>query len=148
MKRIELTVLLFLAPFTANAADDLKVSQLEQDVRNLQREVRAQSQQLEELRRQVALSGNPVPVPSTSVPPSTVAPAKTLWLDASRWKQVKVGMNELEVISLLGPPSSMRATDQERLLLYAMEVGSSGFLAGSVALRDRAVVRVKSPILQ
>jgi hypothetical protein len=148
MKRIVLTVLWFLASFTANAADDLKVSQLELDVRNLQRELSAQSQRLEELRRQVARSGNPIPAPSTSAPASTVAPANTQWLDASRWKQVKAGMNELEVISLLGPPSSMRATDQERLLLYAMEVGASGFLAGSVALRDKAVVSVKSPVLQ
>jgi hypothetical protein len=148
VNRIVLTLLLFSAPLEANAADDLKVSQLEQDVRNLQREVSAQSQQLEELRRQVARTGNPVPVPSTSVPTPTVAPANTLWLDASRWKQVKVGMNELEVISLLGPPSSMRATDQERLLLYAMEVGTAGFLAGSVALRDRTVISVKSPVLQ
>jgi hypothetical protein len=148
MKRVVLTVLLFLAPFTANAADGLKVSQLELDVRNLQREVSAQSRQLEELRRQVARSGNPIPAPTNSVPTPTVAPPNTLWLDASRWKQVKVGMNELEVITLLGPPSSMRATDQDRLLLYAMEVGSAGFLAGSVALRDKAVVSVKSPVLQ
>jgi hypothetical protein len=148
MIRVMLTLLLFCAPLVANAADDLKISQLEQEVRNLQRQVSAQSQQLEELRRQVARTGNQVPVPSSSVSTPTAAPPNALWLDASRWQQVKVGMNELEVVSLLGPPSSMRATDQGRLLLYAMEVGASGFLAGSVALRDRAVVNVKTPILQ
>jgi hypothetical protein len=148
MKRVVLTVLLFLASFAAYAADALKISQLEQDFRSLQREVNAQSQQIEELRRQLARAGTQVSAPSSPISPSTVAAPNTLWLDASRWKRVRVGMTELEVITLLGPPSSLRVTDQERQLLYALEVGSSGFLAGSVALRDRAVVGVKSPVLQ
>jgi hypothetical protein len=148
MKRMVLTGLLFLAPFTANAADALKISQLEQDIRNLQREVNAQSQQIEDLRRQLVRAGNQGSAPSSPVSLPTAAAPNILWLDASRWKRVRVGMTELEVITLLGPPSSLRATDQERLLLYAMEVGSSGFLAGSVSLRDSAVVSVKSPVLQ
>jgi hypothetical protein len=71
-----------------------------------------------------------------------------LWLDLARWQQVKTGMGELEVIALLGPPASMRVENQERVLLYAMEIGLSGFLGGSVTLRDRAVVNVKTPVLQ
>ena len=35
-----------------------------------------------------------------------------------------------------------------RLLLYAMEIGSSGFLDGSVTLRDRMVVDVQKPVLR
>jgi hypothetical protein len=61
---------------------------------------------------------------------------------------VKAGMGELEVINLLGPPASMRAANQDRILLYALEISSSGFLGGSVTLRDRVVVDVKAPVLQ
>jgi outer membrane murein-binding lipoprotein Lpp len=144
MNRIILTILLFSTPILAGAADDVLVSQLERDVRNLQREVSSLSQQIDELRRQLSRSGDRVPVPSASTP----GPANTLWLDATRWKQVKAGMSELEVINLLGPPASMRAANQERVLLYALEISSSGFLGGSVTLRDRVVVEVKAPVLQ
>jgi hypothetical protein len=147
MNRILLSILLSGAPIVVSAADDLKVSQLEQDVRVLQRQLNAQAQQLDEMRRQLSLAGAQGS-PSASVTPPALKPPDNLWLDAARWKQVKVGMSELEVINLLGPPASMRGADEERLLLYAMEVGASGFLAGSVALRDRAVVTVKPPVLQ
>jgi outer membrane murein-binding lipoprotein Lpp len=145
MNRIALTILLFAASFAAGAADDLKISQLEQDVRDLQRQVRAQSQEIEELRRRLARPADQLRLPSSSTP---AAPNGGLWLDASRWQQVKVGMSELEVISLLGPPASMRARDEERVLLYAMEIGSSGFLSGSITLRDRVVLKVQNPSLQ
>jgi hypothetical protein len=57
-------------------------------------------------------------------------------------------MNELDVIASLGPPSSMREEGGKRILLYAMELGASGFLGGSVALRERAVVEVLQPSLR
>jgi hypothetical protein len=57
-------------------------------------------------------------------------------------------MSELEVISSLGPPTSMREEGGARVLLYAMEIGVSGFLGGSVKLRERAVVEVAQPTLQ
>jgi hypothetical protein len=42
----------------------------------------------------------------------------------------------------------MREEEGARVLLYAMEVGASGFLGGSVTLRERAVVEVRQPVLQ
>jgi uncharacterized protein (TIGR00255 family) len=42
----------------------------------------------------------------------------------------------------------MRAEEGGRVLLYAKELGSSGFLGGSVRLRERAVVEVRAPTLQ
>ena len=57
-------------------------------------------------------------------------------------------MSELEVIGALGPPTSMREEGGTRVLLYAMEIGASGFLGGSVKLRERAVVEVAQPTLQ
>ena len=51
MPRLLLTALLLLASFAAPAADDLKVMQLEQDVRDLQRQVLGLTRQVEELQR-------------------------------------------------------------------------------------------------
>ena len=45
-------------------------------------------------------------------------------------------MSELEVIGLLGPPTSMREEGDARVLLYALEIGASGFLGGSITLRE------------
>ena len=144
MHRALLAALLFV-PTLSIAADDLKVSQLEQDVRDLQRQVRAQSQQIEALRMQQGRPGAPARAPPSAAVPSTPVGA---WVDASKWQRVKAGMNELEVIGLLGPPTSMRAKDSERVLLYAMEISASGFLSGSVTLRDRVVFAVQSPVLR
>ena len=57
-------------------------------------------------------------------------------------------MSELDVISSLGPPTTMREEGGARVLLYAMEIGASGFLRGSVKLRERAVVEILQPTLQ
>ena len=42
----------------------------------------------------------------------------------------------------------MRDENGTRVLLYAMEIGSSGFLSGSIALKDRVVVDVHKPVLK
>ena len=86
-----------------------------------------------------------VPAGATSATTATNAGA---WVDGSKWQRIKTGMTELEVIGLLGPPTSMRAKDSDRVLLYAMEIGSSGFLSGSVRLRDRVVLEVQAPALR
>jgi hypothetical protein len=143
--RTVLALLLSSASIAANAADDFRILQLEQEVRTLQREVGRVSRELEQLRSQPARPADPVPLP---LPASRVPANNDLWLEASKWQQVKTGMSELQVISLLGPPTSMRVENQERLLLYVMEIGVSGFLGGSVTLRDRAVVDVKTPVLK
>jgi hypothetical protein len=139
-----MAAMLLGAPVATIAADDLKVSQLEQDVRNLQRQLQAQSQQIEELQRQLARPDLPRPLP----PSIAAATTAGLWVDASRWQRLQVGMSELEVISLLGPPTAMRVKDGDRVLLYAMEIGASGFLGGSVTLRERVVFSLQKPVLQ
>lgn len=149
MNRTMLAAILLGASIAANAADDPKVLQLEQDVRDLQRQVLAQSQQLEQLRMQLS---RPAPQPAPASPVASREPGASgtggTWLDASKWAQIKPGMSELEVLTLLGKPASMRERDGERVLLYAMEIGSSGFLSGSVTLRDRVVLRLQKPELR
>lgn len=137
-------LLLLLMPLTAMAADEQRISFLEQEVRNLQRQVMTLSRQLDELRTRPDR-----PSSTASAAAGTAAPVRSdQWLDGNKWRQLSNGMSELEVIRALGPPTSMRTQGNERVLLYAMEVGSSGFLGGSVTLRDRAVSEVKPPILQ
>jgi outer membrane murein-binding lipoprotein Lpp len=149
MNRVMLAAILLGASLAASAADDPKVLQLEQDVRDLQRQVLAQSQQIEQLRMQLS---RPVPQPAPASPAASREPGASgtggTWLDASRWAQIKPGMSELEVLTLLGSPASMRERDGERVLLYAMEIGSSGFLSGSVTLRNRVVLRLQKPELR
>ena len=137
-----LVALLVLMPLTASAADAQRISFLEQEVRNLQRQVQSLSRQIDELRTRPDR-------PTTHALAASVAPSpgSDQWINAARWKQVRRGMSELEVIDLLGAPTSMRAEGDARVLLYAMEIGSSGFLRGSVTLRDRAVVEVQQPTL-
>ncbi|HTU66145.1 MAG TPA: hypothetical protein VMF52_09355 [Steroidobacteraceae bacterium] len=138
-------LLLLLIPAGALAADDGRVSFLEQEVRNLQRQVQSLSRQVDELRTR--------PERPRGVAPAAPAKAASLadpdrWVNAARWQKLKPGMSELEVVESLGPPTSMREEGGARVLLYALEIGSSGFLGGSVTIRDRLVVSVRAPTLQ
>jgi hypothetical protein len=135
---------LMLISSAAWATNDPRVSFLEQEVRNLQRQVLALSRQVDELRtRPDRPRGRPL-APAKAA--SAADPAR--WTDAANWKQLRAGMSELEVINLLGPPTSMREQDDARVLLYAMEIGASGFLGGSITLREREVTEVRQPTLQ
>jgi hypothetical protein len=128
------------------AADDFKVIKLEQDVRNLERQVQELSRQLDELKSQLGRAGDRQISSSRTVAPA--AATSTAWLNVSNWDRLRTGMSELEVIGALGPPTSMRQDGEIRVLLYAMEIGSSGFLSGSVSLRERALVEVSKPVLK
>ena len=143
MRQLILLILISM-PCASWAADEQRLSFLEQEVRNLQRQVQTLSRQLDELRTRPDRLASPTVAPRVNAP----APDPARWLDASRWKQLRPGMSELEVISSLGPPTSMREEGGDRVLRYAMEIGTSGFLGGSVTLRDRIVTEVRSPTLQ
>jgi hypothetical protein len=134
---------LALLPLLANATDEGRISFLEQEVRNLQRQVQALSRQVDELGTRPDRPGAPTNM--NQVAPAVVS---TEWVDAAKWKRIRTGMSEIEVIGTLGPPTSMREEDGARVLLYAMEVGPSGFLGGSVTFRDHKVVQVLQPTLR
>jgi hypothetical protein len=136
--------LLLLLPALSPAADDARVTRLEQDLRTLQRDLLNLSRQIDQLRLQATR-----PTADGRQPPPPPPPADTSgWLDAGKWKKLKPGMSELEVINTLGTPTSTRERDGARELLYAMEIGNSAFLGGSVVLRDRKVVEVRVPTLR
>jgi hypothetical protein len=143
-----LLLALMLLPFGAAAADDARFSYLEQEIRNLQRQVQVLTRQLDEIRNRPARAE--LQRSRAELPKSGAATAKDLprWVDASLWRNLRPGMNELEVLGVLGPPSSMREEGDARVLFYAMEIGASGFLGGSVRLRNRAVIDIAQPTLQ
>jgi hypothetical protein len=139
-------LLLLIVPVMALGADDARVTRLEQDVRTLQRDLQNLSRQIEQVRLQTTRPGADGRPPPPA--PALAAADSPAWLDAAKWQRLRSGMSELEVISALGPPSSIREQSGTRELLYAMEIGSSAFLGGSVRLRDRAVVEVRIPTLK
>jgi hypothetical protein len=146
--RVTMSVLLLAVAQIASAADDYKIIKLEQDVRKLEQQVRDLSRQLSELRRDAGRAADQVPSPvGRETPPTSDSPP---WLQSKNWQRLQVGMNELQVIEILGPPTSMRgaAGSDARTLFYALEIGTGNFLGGSVELRERRVVQVRLPELR
>ncbi len=149
MKAIAALLALLTMPGMAFAAvDDYKVIKLEQDVRRLEQQVRELSRQIAELRRE------PTPLADQSQPPTNRTPASSasspLWLQMKQWQALQVGMNELQVIETLGPPTSTRiAPDGDaRILFYSLELAANSFLSGGVEMRDRRLVEIKIPELK
>jgi hypothetical protein len=135
--------IMICTPLAVSAADEGRFSYLEQEVRRLQQQVTAMSRRIDQLERPVATAPG-APAPANPAP----APNSDAWIDAGKWKKLRPGMRELEVISLLGPPTTMREIDGARVLFYALEIGASGFLGGSVTIRDRVATQVQEPVLQ
>lgn len=139
---LALTMCLFSSEM-AFGDDYNRIIRLEQDVRNLERQVSTLQREIGELRRR----RGPSPLDTTGVQTEGPAPSDA-WVDAKKWQRLAIGAREMDVIELLGPPTSMRLQDESRILLYAMEIGSSGFLSGSVTLKDREVVAIEAPVLK
>ncbi len=138
-------VLMCSLPLLAQAADEGRVSFLEQEVRNLQRQMMTLTRRVDELSSRPPSAAGRIEAPRSFKEPDA---SSGRWLDSAKWRQLKPGMSELETVTLLGPPTSMREVDGARVLFYALEIGASGFLGGSVKFRDRAVSEIRTPVLQ
>jgi hypothetical protein len=143
MRAVLCCLFLLLGSSSALAADSNRIIALEQDVRNLERLVASLEREVRGLRQQRS-SG----LPSVNEPNDHQGPSSDAWVDAAKWKRIRLGASELEVIEVLGRPTSMRLEGDARILLYAMEIGATGFLSGSVTLRDREVAAVEMPVLK
>ena len=143
-----LLLALIAVPLLGHAQDDAtyRLMKLEQDVRNLERQVQTLTRQLDELKQQAARVGDRSVVGTRSSAAATTS--STAWLEAARWDRIRAGMSELEVINILGPPTSLRQDGDARVLLYAMEIGSANFLGGSVEFRGKAVSEINKPTLK
>lgn len=132
-----------------HAQDALRIRQLESEVQRLDREIQAQARRIDQL-EQSARSASAGPLP---VPPSlrqSAADNSPAWLLGASWDKVRPGMKELDVIALLGRPTSVR-TDEDgktHTLLYALELGSNAVLAGNVELTESGVVAINRPVLR
>jgi hypothetical protein len=142
MRNLYGIVALLLIASSALADDYNRIIRLEQDVRDLERQVNALQREMSDLRQRGARAGTPSNLEETALA------APDAWIDAEKWQRLKIGASELEVIEALGAPTSMRVQDGTRVLLYAMEIGSSGFLSGSVTLKDREVIAIELPTLK
>jgi hypothetical protein len=143
MTRAFTATLLLMLPLASQAADDGRISFLEQEVRNLQRQVQALTRRLDEVTSRPDRPAARAPSAASKSPVSSVS-----WIDAAKWRKLQPGMSELEVVELLGAPTSMRVENGARVLLYSLEIGVGGFLSGSVLLRDRSVSEVRRPELR
>jgi hypothetical protein len=126
--------------------DDLRVRQLEAEVRRLQQQVDAQARRIEDLERAARLTP-----PTTSSPPGILPPDPSpVWLTSASWDRVKTGMTALEVIAVLGRPTSTRndADGKLRLMFYAMELGPDKYLSGTIRLDDMGVAEINRPALK
>ncbi len=156
MSRLQsIGVVLFAFPLLAAAQESARISRLDQEVRQLQREVVTLTQLVNQLRNEVhraatTVATAPLPAPGsarTAAPPQASA-VMARWVDAGRWQRLKVGMSELEVIGELGPPTSIRSEGDAHILFYALELGPGAFLAGSIRLQDQAVTSIETPALK
>jgi hypothetical protein len=138
---------LFAMPPSANAADEqLRIRQLENEVMRLQRELDAQARRIDGLERSARSTTLPS-APSSAGRPADSSPA---WLVPTNWDRIRTGMKELDVIALLGRPTSVRTEDngKVRALLYAMELGPNAVLAGNVRMGDAGVAEINKPALR
>ena len=131
---------------TSHAQDELRVRQLENEVMRLQRELDDQSRRIENLERGVRTAGPAVP--SFANPrPADNSPA---WLVSSNWDRLRPGMKDLDVIAVLGRPTSARPDPEGKshVLFYALEIGPNAVLAGNVRVGDAGVAEINRPQLK
>jgi hypothetical protein len=131
----------------------LRISQLEQEVRELQRLVQQQTNRINSLeyslrQSRVTITASPERAIATETSGSKEG-ASLAWQNGVRWDRLKTGMTEDEVIRILSAPTSARAaSDGSRILFYSVELEAGGFLSGQVILRERKVVEVQRPTLK
>ena len=143
---LAITAATLLAFPSAQAQDDLRVRVLENDIMRLQRELDAQSRRIEDLERNARNAGVSRPAVAAARP----ADSSPAWLVSGNWDRIRPGMREIDVIALLGRPTSVRTEENGKghALLYALELGPNAVLAGNVRLGDAGVAEINRPTLR
>lgn len=132
---------------TSALADDLKVNRLEQEVRDLKRQVEQLSQRIEQLERSPA-----TPATDGTATPNHLRPAtpNAPWYSLENWQKVHLGTTEDEARTILGTPTTVRDTQTpgERQLFYARELKADSFLSGYLKVKDHRVTEIQVPTLK
>ena len=134
--------LLFLMCGTAAAQTrDPRVDELTKETAQLKQRITDQEARIAELEKavkflQAAAAPVPTPIPSPTPP----------WHRPANWNLIKTGMSEAEVVSVLGPPTSVDSSIDQRILLYAPDSKSTSTLKGSVTLIDDRVSAMTPPV--
>jgi hypothetical protein len=144
--RMTILVCAALLTASASAAEDFRVMRLEQDMRTLERQVQTLQRQLLDIQQRASRAG-------TSIELSKERPltpdSEQKWLQAAIWNRVRPGMDELQVIEILGQPTALRPDPAgRRALLYTLEIGTTAFLTGTVSFENGKVVDVQRPALK
>jgi len=145
------TVFASLAFFTsaAPAQDALRIEELRQDIAELRRLIREQSRRIDNLERLARMPDAPDAARRTREGvPLTLPPGSDKWLSSRNWDRVKPGMKELEVLDILGYPTSVREGTKGKTLFYTVPIGESGFLSGRVIIAGEEVREVEKPTLR
>ena len=128
------------------AAEDLRVGKLEQDILELQRQVRQQDRRIEALERELATAPRSSGAISAGSRPASPS-LSGAWMQIANWDRLKPGMPELDVVQALGPPTSLRNAEDggRKTLYYAMEIGTGSFLIGTVVIAGQRIVEIQKP---
>jgi outer membrane protein assembly factor BamE (lipoprotein component of BamABCDE complex) len=144
--RMTVLVCAALLAGSASAAEDYRVMKLEQDMRTLERQLQALQRQLQDIQQQASRAGTSIELSGAGSP--TPDPEQQ-WLKADIWNRVRPGMDELQVIEILGKPTALRPDSAgRRSLLYTLEIGTTAFLTGAVSFENGKVVDVQRPALK
>lgn len=147
MMRLGVLMCAALCTLPTLAAEDFRVMKLEQDVRNLERQVQVLEREVRALAQRTHVAAPSVELPRTER--DSAIDTEATWLKAASWNRIRAGMDELAVIEILGKPTAVRPIEPERrALLYTLEIGTTGFLTGSVVFENGRVVEVQRPTLR
>jgi Tfp pilus assembly protein FimV len=136
---VGLLALLATSAFAQNR--DPRVDELTKQTAELKRHIADQDEKIAELEKAVkALQTAAAPPMPARIPIETPA-----WYHAANWTQIKTGMSEAQVTSILGPPTSVDSSIDKRTLNYAPDAHSTVTLKGSVTLVDDRVSAMIPP---
>jgi hypothetical protein len=151
MKALATVVVFAIAAPVSAQLEDYRTRTLMQDVAELKRVVRQQSQRIDQLERELSKLGAKVPPPVASEPEQKIPQPKTApWMTAKTWDRVTAGMSEKQATDILGYPTSSRTDESTgvKTLFYTVAVGTTGFLSGNVEVEKDRVRAVQKPVLK
>jgi len=135
-------LLLAMSAIATAQARDPRVDELTKETAQLKQRITDQDARIAELEKAVKfLQSAAAPQKPEPIPGPTPA-----WHRPASWNLIKTGMSEAQVVSVLGPPTSVDSSIDQRTLIYAPDSRSTSTLKGSVTLIDDRVSAMTPPV--